>query len=115
MANTYTWAVNSMSTLPNVPNQPEYVVLVNATLTGFNSDTPSITGSISTTISLQVNPNSPNFVPYSSLTEEQVIAWVEENLTTQSITVMKLAIDSQIDSIVTPPVFPVVQPLPWKS
>ena len=34
--NSYTWTVTNMSTLPNVPNLPEYVTLVNGVVTGSN-------------------------------------------------------------------------------
>ena len=115
MSNTYTWQVTSMSTLPNVPNQPEYVVLVNGTLTGSNGATPAVTASIGWNVQLVVVENQPDFVPYNQLTQAEVLGWVQEVLTPQGVSNLEANVDGQINSIVNPPVTPSSQPLPWAT
>jgi hypothetical protein len=109
----YVWAVNSMSTLPNVPNLPEYVVLVNGTLTGSNGATPPITSSQFFNVQLVVTEDQADYTPYADLTEQEVITWVQKVLTEQNINNMEVNIANNIASIENPPVVPEPQPLPW--
>ena len=115
MSNTYTWQVTSMSTLPNVPNQPEYVVLVNGTLTGSNGATPAVTASIGWNVQLVVEQSDPNFIPYANLTETIVLGWAQTVLTPQGVSNLEANVDGQIQSQITPPVTPSSQPLPWTA
>ena len=115
MSNTYTWSVTSMSTLPDVPNQPNYVVLVSGQLTGSNDATPPVTASIGYNVQLVVEENEPNFIPYDQLTQAIVIGWVQEVLTPQGVANLEANVDGQINSIVNPPVSPSAQPLPWAT
>ena len=115
MSNSYTWAVTSMSTLPNVPNMPNYVVLVNGTLTGSNGATPAVTASIGWNVQLVVEQSDPNFIPYANLTETIVLGWAQAVLTPQGVANLKANVDGQINSIVNPPVTPSQQPLPWAA
>jgi hypothetical protein len=48
-------------------------------------------------------------VPYASLTEAIVIGWIPES----AITSAQQCVQGQIDSMITPPVSPEAQPLPW--
>jgi len=115
MSNTYTWSVTSMSTLPNVPNQPNYVVLVNGQLTGSNGATPPVTASIGYNVALTVEDTNPDFIPYNQLTESVVLGWVQAVLTPQGVSNLEANVDGQINSIVNPPVTPSAQPLPWSA
>jgi len=111
--NTYVWSVNAMSTLPNVPDKPEYVVLVNGFLTGANDATPPITASVFYNVQFEISSDSANYIPYNQLTQEQVIQWVKDTLTPQGVTNLEANVDSQIANIENPPVVPSTQPLPW--
>ena len=115
MSNTYVWSVTSMSTLPDVPNQPNYVVNINGILTGSNGATPPVTASIGYNVQLTVEQNEPNFVPYAQITEALAITWSQEVLTPQGVSNLEACVDGQIESIVNPPVTPSQQPLPWVS
>jgi len=115
MANTYTWTVTSMSTLPDVPNQPNYVVLVSGQLEGSNGATPPVTASIGYNVALTIEESDPNFIPYNELTEAVVLGWVQEVLTLQGVANLEANVDGQINSIVNSPVSPSAQPLPWKT
>ena len=51
------------------------------------------------------------FIPYSSLTESQVLGWIPAN----QIESAQACVQGQIDSMITPPVSPSAQPLPWSA
>jgi hypothetical protein len=109
----YVWEIQSMATLPNVPNQPEYVVLINGELIG--TDDNSITASIGWNVQLVVEQNQPDFIPYDQLTEAEVLGWVQEALGPQGVGSLEANIQGQINSIINPPVSPSAQPLPWSN
>jgi len=115
MSNTYTWTVTSMSTLPNVPNQPNYVVLVKGQITGSNDATPPVIASTEYSVALTVDENQSNYIPYDQLTESVVIGWVQTTLTPEGVSNLEANVDGQINSIVNPPVSPSSQALPWAS
>ena len=115
MSNNYSWTITSMSTLPNVPNMPNYVVLVNGFLTGSNGATPPVTANIGWNVQLVVEENQPDYIPYAQLTEAIVLGWVQEVLTPQGVANLEANVDGQINSIINPPVTPSSQPLPWNT
>jgi hypothetical protein len=49
------------------------------------------------------------FIPYVDLTEATVIGWIPES----DITSAQACVQGQINSMITPPVSPSSQPLPW--
>jgi len=110
MANTYTWTITSMSTLPSPPAPiNEYVVLAQYLVTGTDgTNTASIAGSSQFTIDTTATPT-----PYAQLTQAQVLGWIqaEPNLVTNT----QACIDGQIASMVTPPISPSNTPLPWAT
>ena len=99
MSNTYTWTITSMSTLPNVPNQPNYVVLVNGFLTGSNGATPPVTANIGWNVQLVVEQDQSDYIPYAQLTEAIVLGWVQEVLTPQGVANLEANAGSQATSI----------------
>jgi hypothetical protein len=111
--NNYEWKITSMSTLPIVDGDPNYVVLASALVTGSNGATPPVTASQN--VNVQFTMTTSNFTPYEDLTEAQVIGWVQDTLTPQGVSNLEASIDGQIESIVNPPVSPSTQPLPWVS
>jgi len=115
MSNTYTWSVTNMSTLPNVPDLPEYVTLVNGVVTGSNGATPPITATQYFNVQLVVKEDQDDYIPYADLTEAVVIGWVQEVLTPEGVSNLEINIDNQISAIENPPVVPSSQPLPWQG
>ena len=104
MANTYTVTINSMRTLPNPQG---FVTDVMFTVSGTDG-----THTASIQDSLRFNPSNDSMsIPYSSLTQAQVLAWI--NAETQNLINHYANIDGQINSIVNPPVVPVATALPW--
>lgn len=99
---TFTTTINSMFTI-DTP-EPGFVCNVLWTVTGVDgSYTAEIDGNSQFTV------QEGSFIPYTSLTEAQVLAWIPES----QITSAQQCVQGQIDSLITPPVSPSNQALPW--
>ena len=85
---------------------PGYVVNALWQVTGVSGEyTASIGGNTQFSSADQVGP----VIPYASLTEAIVIGWIPES----AIISAQQCVQGQIDSMITPPVSPEAQPLPW--
>ena len=104
MATTFTTSINSMYTI-DTP-EPGFVCNVLWTVTGVDgSYTAEIGGNSQFTV------QEGSFTPYSSLTQAQVLAWIPA----EQIASAQACVQGQIDSMITPPVSPEAQPLPWAA
>jgi len=102
----FTTTITSMYTL-NTP-EPDYVVNVLYEVTGVSgANTASIGGNTQFNSADQEGA----FIPYDSLTEAQVVAWIPES----AIASAQACVQGQIDSMITPPVSPQNTPLPWAA
>jgi len=102
---TFTTTIDSMYTLPQVEGQTDVVVNALWTVTGVDGTyTASIGGNTQFTLE-----QGAAFTPNDQLTEVQVIGWIPES----QITSAQQCVQGQIDSLITPPVSPSAQPLPW--
>ena len=110
MTTQYTTKINSMYTV-NAPKQG-FVVNVLFTVSGTDgTNTASIDGNINFT---PVN-DQKDYVPYSSLTQAEVIGWVQTALGEQGIANYEANVQGQINSLENPPVSPSNTPLPWSN
>jgi len=104
MATTFTTRITAMYTLQQP--DPNYVVNALWEITGVDgTNTASIGGNTQFNSADQVGA----FIPYASLTEAIVIGWIPKS----AITSAQQCVQGQIDSMITPPVSPAAQPLPW--
>jgi len=102
----FTTTITAMYTL-QTPD-PDYVVNVLYQVTGVDGTyTASIGGNTQFNSADQVGA----FIPYDQLTEATVIGWIPES----AITSAQQCVQGQIDSMITPPVSPAAQPLPWAA
>jgi ABC-type Fe3+ transport system permease subunit len=102
---TFTTTITAMYTLPQVEGQTDVVVNAMWEVTGVqDTHTASIGGNSQFTLT-----QGSGFTPYASLTEAQVLTWIPES----QITSAQQCVQGQIDSMITPPVSPSSQPLPW--
>ena len=108
---TYTTTINSMYTL-NSPEQG-FVVNVLFKVVGTDDSTPPNTASIDGNINFTPEQNQPDYVPYDQLTQAEVLQWI--NTATDNQINYYANIDGQIQSMITPPVSPASQPLPWTN
>jgi len=102
---TFTTRITAMYTLqqpdPNyVVNALWEVIGVDGTYTAFIQGNTQFDSTDQTT-----------FVPYASLTEALVISWIPES----DIASAQACVQGQINSMITPPVSPTSQPLPWSA
>jgi hypothetical protein len=103
---TFTTAITAMYTLQQP--DPNYVVNVLWTVTGVDG---SHTASIGGNTQFSSADQEGAFVPYESLTQEQVIGWIPAN----QIDSAQACVQGQINSMITPPVSPQNTPLPWAA
>ena len=103
---TFTTTITQMYTLQQP--DPNYVVNALWEVTGVDgTNTASIGGNTQFNSADQVGP----VTPYASLTESIVIGWIPES----AITSAQQCVQGQINSLITPPVSPSSQPLPWSA
>jgi len=107
MSINYTTNINSMFT---VPNPTGYVVNVLFTVSGTDG---THTASIDGNIQFKPEQTENDFIPYANLTQEIVLGWI--NFATDNQANYHANIDGQIASMVTPPVSPSAQALPWAN
>jgi hypothetical protein len=92
-------------------NTPEQGFVVNVLFTVLGTDgthTASIDGNIQFTDQVE-----SDYIPYDQLTEATVLGWI--NSATNNQENYYANIDGQIQSMITPPVSPSSQALPWAS
>ena len=104
MTTQFTTRITAMYTLQQP--DPNYVVNALWEVTGVDGTyTASIGGNTQFNSADQIGP----VTPYASLTESIVIGWIPES----AITSAQQCVQGQINSLITPPVSPTSQPLPW--
>jgi hypothetical protein len=103
---TFTTRITAMYTLQQP--DPNYVVNALWEVTGVDgANTASIGGNTQFNSADQEGA----FIPYASLTEATVIGWIPA----EAIASAQQCVQGQIDSMITPPVSPTSQPLPWSA
>lgn len=108
MSNTYSWKIDALKCVQEP--QPNYVAVAEWTVTGTDGvNTIKFNGSSS------FSPNAPQaddqqFTPYSNLTEATVLQWVQ---TSESVADIEATLDNQLLNLVSAPVAPQANDLPW--
>ena len=100
----FTTTITAMYTIPTPTG---YVVNVLYKVTGVDGTyTADIDGNT------QFTPEQgATIIPYDQLTEAVVLSWIPES----AITSAQECVQGQINSMITPPVSPTSQPLPWSA
>ena len=107
MSTTFTTTINQMYT---VPNPTGYVVNVLFTVNGTDG---TYTAKIDGNINFAPEQDQVDFIPYANLTEAIVMGWI--NTATNNQENYYANVQGQINSLITPPVSPTSQPLPWSA
>ncbi len=110
MANTYTWTISGLTTLPMQNGQSDVVVLANYVYSGSDG-----TNTIKFVGNEAFNYNGGEFTPFNELTEEVVVKWVQDSLTEKVLLLMKNSMDKQLEVAKVNPVFPSEPQLPWAT
>ena len=107
MTTTYTWLIEALDCVPSTEGKSNVVNnvhwRVNAT-DGTNDATVYGTQGL-------VLDAKASFTPYSKLTKDTVVAWVQEAMGIDAVTNVQQALDAQLDDLNTPAI--VTLPLPW--
>jgi hypothetical protein len=85
------------------------VVIANYNVIGVDGE---YTASLSNTQRFSTEMLTP-FIPYPDLTNEIVIAWIQDDLGVDGVSNLEACIQGQINSLINPPVTPQSQLLPW--
>ena len=104
---TFTTTVTQMYTLPQEAGQTDVVVNVNYLVTGVDGANTATIG-FSQQFTIQ---QGEAFTPYAQLTQAQVVGWADP----QTVSNMQACVQGQINSMITPPVSPTSQALPWSA
>jgi hypothetical protein len=106
---TYTWTTTNLYTI-NLATESDYVVtaLYNVTATD-----GTYSASLDNSCQFTVDNDKPNYIPYADLTNDIVIAWVQETIGENGVISITACLDGQIESQINPPVTPENTPLPF--
>jgi len=106
---TYKTEIISMTTVKEpIPN---YVTSVNFKVIGTTDSKPPIVLTFESSVNFNIDTMLTDLTPYSQLTEEEVLSWIDPTL----IGSLQMSIQGQIDSILNPPIAPKAVPLPWAT
>ena len=106
---TNTWSVVQMDAYPELDGETDVVFTVHWTLNGTDG---TYNGSVYGSAGLTLDPEA-TYVPYTDLTEAQVIGWVKDALGEESVTGYEANVAQQIADQQDPPV--VTPQLPWSE
>jgi hypothetical protein len=110
MANTYQWAVNSMTAYPDIDGRQDVVFQVAWVCSGTDG---TYNAAEYGSVNLTLDPSAP-FTPYNELTLEQVNGWVQGALGPDGVAAVLANIDNNLAAQAAPPAT-VSPPLPWNS
>jgi hypothetical protein len=98
-----------MDAYPEYEDETDVVFNVHWTLVGTDG---TYNGSVYGSVGVTLDPDAP-FTPYASLTQAQVIGWVQSALGEEQVTAYEANVAQQIENQINPPV--VTPPLPWSE
>jgi len=102
---TFTTTITDMYTMPQVDGQTDVVVNVLYKVAGIDGQYEA---NIDNSHRCTLTPGQA-FTPYAQLTQDQVIGWLDPQMISNS----QACVQGQINSMITPPVSPTNQTLPW--
>lgn len=110
MPTTYTWTVIALTGYPQYEGETDVVTTAFYTVAADDG-----TGHLAILKNIQQTPLDPlvPFIPYTDLTNEIVIGWVQSDLGESGIASIYACLDAQIENQINPPLTPQSFPLPW--
>jgi hypothetical protein len=98
-----------MDAYPELDGETDVVFSVHWQLNGTDG---TYSGSVYGSVGVTLDEGSA-FTPYASLTQAQVIGWVQDALGEEQVTAYEANVAQQIENQINPPV--VTPPLPWSE
>lgn len=96
----YAWTINTLHTKDITKNGTTYsdaILRVEATLTGTSETINSITSEASFDLDMNVDNIDSNFMAYGSVTEANVVSWIEGRVGSTQLADIKTGIENNID------------------
>ena len=109
MALTNVWSVVQLNCYPELDGETDVVFTCHWVLSATDG---TYAGSVYGSVGVTLDPDAP-FVPYASLTQAQVIGWVQDALGEEQVASYEANVAQQIADQINPPV--VTPPLPWSE
>ena len=107
MATTYQWTIQAMDCVPQEDGHTDVVVTAHWNVSATDGTyTSSVYGTQSFTYDA-----SKTFIPYASLTQAEVVTWVQDSMGAEGVASLEANLDTQIANQINPPI--VTPPLPW--
>ena len=98
MTNTYTWRINQLEAKIQEDGLENVIYTVHYTFNAEDDSEDPIIRSVIGSVPVIYNPENP-FIPYSELTKDDVIGWLESELDVDN---MKILLDEQIELVKNP-------------
>jgi len=109
MATTYQWTIQAMDCVPQEDGHTDVVVTAHWVVTA----TDGIYNSSGYGTQSFTYDAGKAFIPYESLTESEVVGWVQAGMGVDAVTALQESLDQQIANQINPPI--VTPPLPWAT
>lgn len=109
MTITNNWSVVAMHAYPELDGETDVVFTVHWVLSATDG---TYNGSVYGSVGVTLDEGS-TFTPYASLTQAQVIGWVQDALGEEQVASYEANVAQQIADQINPPV--VTPPLPWSE
>lgn len=107
--NTYNWIIEQLDCIPSLEGKSNFVSVVHWRVNGTDG---TYSATVYGTQPLTYTVGSP-FTPYSGLTQDTVIGWVQAAMNAGQLAAIQSTLDNQLAVLNNPPV--ITQPLPWTS
>lgn len=107
MATTYNWNIQALDCVPQEDGKTDVVVTAHWTVSAIDG---TYNSSAYGTQSFTYNA-SKAFIPYADLTQDEVVAWVQDGMGIDGVTALQENLNKQIENQINPPI--VTPPLPW--
>lgn len=109
MPATITWTISQLDCYPSEDGKTDVVVTAHWQCSGEQAEGETVyTSSVYATSSFTLDPDAP-FIPYSQLTQEDVLNWVWSSGVDKDSA--EATVQQQIDNQINPPI--ISPPLPW--
>jgi hypothetical protein len=109
MATTYNWTIQAMDCVPQEDGHTDVVVVAHWNVQATDGTyTARVYGTQSFTYD-----SGKAFIPYESLTESEVVTWVQDSMGAEGVASLEANLDTQIENQINPPI--VTPPLPWAT
>jgi hypothetical protein len=107
MATTYNWTIQAMDCIPQEDGHTDVVVVAHWSVLATDG---TYNANVYGTQSFAYDA-SKTFIPYESLTQTEVVGWVQAAMGIDAVTALQESLDQQIEAQINPTI--VNPPLPW--